>query len=104
VSVARLHRPQCTIPGEWNKPTGPVFPNGYFTPEENIMKKITVVLAALASFAVAAPTIASAEGMHKGMHRGMHHGMMHRHMHRDMMMHRHHHHGMMHHMMKKEGM
>jgi Ni/Co efflux regulator RcnB len=68
------------------------------------MKKLTVVLAALASLAVAAPTIASAEGMHKGMHHGMmHRGMMHRHMHRDMMMHRHHH-GMMHHMMKKEGM
>jgi hypothetical protein len=60
------------------------------------MKRITVVLAALASLAVAAPTIASAKEMHKS---GMHHHMMHR----DMAMHRDHHH-MMRHMTKKEGM
>jgi hypothetical protein len=64
------------------------------------MKRITVVLAALASFALAAPTIASANEMHKG---EMHHGMTHHRMHRDMMVqHRPHH--MMRHMTKREGM
>jgi hypothetical protein len=69
------------------------------------MKKISYVLAALATIAVAAPALAQEKPM---MHRGMHHGMgMHRGMHhgmgRDrMMMHRHHH-GMRH-MMRREGM
>jgi hypothetical protein len=61
------------------------------------MRKITVVLAALASLALAVPTIASAKDMHKDK---MHHGMMHR----DMAMHHHHHHHTMHHVMKKQGM
>jgi hypothetical protein len=46
------------------------------------MKRITVVLAALASFAVAAPTIASAYDMHRD---GMHRGMMHHRGYRDVM-------------------
>jgi Ni/Co efflux regulator RcnB len=61
------------------------------------MKKISYVLAALATIAIAAPSIASAEDkmMDKGegMHKTMHHKMMH--------------HKMMHHkkmMMKKDGM
>src|SRR6202000_361876 len=82
-------------------------------PRRSIMKKFTVVLAALASIALAAPTVASAkEMMHKGgmhHHHGMgHYHMMghHHHMHPMMRHHHHRHHMMMkhmhhpHHMMK----
>ena len=71
------------------------------------MKKISYVLAALATIAIAAPAVAqdkdkpmAKEGMHEGMHegKGMHHSMHHR---MGMETHRHHH---MRHMMKKEGM
>jgi hypothetical protein len=62
------------------------------------MKKISYVLAALATIAVAAPAVAQdkpmmKEGMHGGMHHRMHHRMM-----------RHHEGRMMHHkkMMKRE--
>jgi hypothetical protein len=71
---------------------------GYFTPQESKMKKISYVLAALATIAIAAPSIASAEDkpmMDKGM--GMHHKMHHKMMHHKMM-----HHKKM--MMKKDGM
>jgi hypothetical protein len=64
------------------------------------MKKISLVLAALATIAIAAPAAAQDKMMDNGMHRGM--GMHHHMMHKRMMMHRRHH--MMHHMMKKEGM
>jgi hypothetical protein len=57
------------------------------------MKKISYVLAALATIAIAAPAVAEDKPMmHEGMHEGMHHGM-HHHMH----VHHHYHH---HHMMK----
>jgi Flp pilus assembly protein TadD len=62
------------------------------------MKKISYVLAALATIAIAAPASAEDKPMMKeGMHGGMHHRM-----HHQMMPMRHHHH--MKHMMKKEGM
>jgi hypothetical protein len=68
---------------------------GNFTLQERKMKKISYVLAALATIAIAAPSIVSAEdkpmkkeGMEKPM---MHH-------------HHHHHHHMMKKMMKKDGM
>lgn len=65
------------------------------------MKKISLVLAALATLAVASTASAEdrpmmKEGMHGGMHHRMHHEM-------GMGMHHHHHH-MMRHMMRKEGM
>jgi hypothetical protein len=77
-------------------------PYGLIDPQEIQMKKISYVLAALATIAIAAPAVAQdkpmmKEGMREGMHGGMHHRM-----HRDMGMHRHHH--TMRHMMKKEGM
>jgi hypothetical protein len=67
------------------------------------MKKFSLVLAALATLAVAGAARAEdkpmmKEGMHGGMHRHMHHSMG-----MGMGMHHHHHH-MMRHMMKKEGM
>jgi hypothetical protein len=76
--------------------------NDDIKPHGEFMKKFSIVMAALATIAVAAPTIASAQDkpmMHKGdmnMHHGMHHKMM---MHHKMRM--------MHHkkmMMKKDGM
>jgi hypothetical protein len=64
------------------------------------MKKISYVLAALATIAIAAPAVAEDKPMMKeGMHAGMHHG----HMHRGMETRRHYHHHHHHHMMK-EGM
>jgi hypothetical protein len=63
------------------------------------MKKISYVLAALATIAIAAPAVAEDKPMmNEGMHEGMHH-----HRHRGMEMHHHHHHHHHHHM-KKEGM
>ncbi len=63
------------------------------------MKKISYVLAALATIAIAAPAVARDKPM---MHKGMG---MHRHMHRHMDMGmRHHRPHMMRHMMRKEGM
>jgi len=61
------------------------------------MKKISYVLAALATIAIAAPAVAQEKPMmREGMHQGMHHRMeMHNH---------HHHHHMMRHMMRREGM
>ena len=64
------------------------------------MKKFSLVLAALATLAVAGAARAEDKPMmkHGNMHRGMHHSMgmgMERH---------HHHHHSMRHMMKKEGM
>jgi hypothetical protein len=62
------------------------------------MKKISLVLAALATIAIAAPAVAQ-DKMEGGMHRGMG---MHRHMrHEGMMMHHHRHH-MMRRMMKRD--
>jgi hypothetical protein len=60
------------------------------------MKKISYVLAALATIAIAAPAVAQDKPMmREGMHQGMHHRMeMHNH---------HHHHHMMRHMMRREG-
>jgi hypothetical protein len=61
------------------------------------MKKISYVLAALATIAIAAPAVAEDKPMMKeGMHEGMHHGHMHRGM--ETRRHYHHHH---HHMMKE---
>jgi hypothetical protein len=70
--------------------------------KEEQMKKISYVLAALATIAIAAPAVAEDKpmmkgGMHEGMHHRMHGGMMETHRH----YHHHHHH---HHMMKREGM
>lgn len=67
------------------------------------MKKISCVLAALATIAIAAPAAAQDRPMMKeGMRGGMHHRMMHhRMMHRPMMHRRHH---MMRRMMRREGM
>jgi hypothetical protein len=63
------------------------------------MKKISLVLAALATIAIAVPAVAQDKPMMKdGMHRGMG---MHHHMHKGMMMHRHRHH-MMRPMMKHD--
>jgi hypothetical protein len=67
------------------------------------MKKFSLVLAALATLAVAGAASAEdkpmmKEGMHGGMHHHMHHSMG-----MGMGMHHHHHHSMRH-MMKKEGM
>ena len=61
------------------------------------MKKISYVLAALATIAIAVPAVAQDKPMmREGMHQGMHHRMeMHNH---------HHHHHMMRHMMRREGM
>ena len=61
------------------------------------MKKISYVLAALTTIAIAAPAVAQDKPMmREGMHQGMHHRMeMHNH---------HHHHHMMRHMMRREGM
>ena len=61
------------------------------------MKKISYVLAALATIAIAAPAVAQDKPMmREGMHQGMHHRMeMHNH---------HHHHHMMRPMMRREGM
>ena len=61
------------------------------------MKKISYVLAALATIAIAAPAVAQDKPMmREGMHQGMHHRMeMHNY---------HHHHHMMRHMMRREGM
>jgi hypothetical protein len=64
------------------------------------MKKISYVLAALATIAFAAPAVAQDKPMMKG---GMHEGMgMHRGHHKMMMRHKMRH--MRHHMMKREGM
>ena len=61
------------------------------------MKRISYVLAALATIAIAAPAVAQDKPMmREGMHQGMHHRMeMHNY---------HHHHHMMRHMMRREGM
>jgi hypothetical protein len=71
------------------------------------MKKISCVLAALATMAIAVPAVAEDkpmmhEGMHEGMHHQMHRGMgmeMHHHHH-----HHHYHHHYHHHHMMKQGM
>jgi Ni/Co efflux regulator RcnB len=65
------------------------------------MKKISYVLAALATIAIAAPVAAEDKPMMRGgMHEGMHHHMDHR-----MDMHRHHHHHhTSRHVMRREGM
>jgi hypothetical protein len=60
------------------------------------MKKISYVLAALATIAIAAPAVAQDRPM---MREGMHH-----HMDRGMEMRHHHHHHHDHHMMRREGM
>jgi hypothetical protein len=63
------------------------------------MKKISCVLAALATIVIAAPAVAEDKPMmREGMHEGMHHHMDHR-----MEMHHHHHHHMLRHMMRREG-
>jgi len=68
------------------------------------MKKFSLVLAALATLAVAGAASAEDKPMMKeGMQGGMHHGMHHHSMGMGMGMHHHHHHHH-HHMMKKEGM
>jgi hypothetical protein len=72
---------------------------GYFTLQERKMKKISYVLAALATIAIAAPSIASAED--KPM---MKEGMKHDDMAKPMMHHHRQHHHMKKMMMKKEGM
>jgi hypothetical protein len=66
------------------------------------MKKISCVLAALATIAIAAPAVAQGKAMDKPtMHHRTHHQMhMHHHMMKNMHMH-HHHMPMHHHMMKK---
>jgi hypothetical protein len=70
-------------------------------PKEKSMKKISYVLAALATIAIAAPAVAEDKPMmREGMHEGMHHHMDHR---MDMH-HHHHHHSMLRHMMRREGM
>jgi hypothetical protein len=79
------------VPGKWNRFAVLVLHRGHFTPQERKMKKISYVLAALATIAIAAPSIASAED--KPM---MKEGMMHHH--------HHHHHHTMKKMMKKDGM
>jgi hypothetical protein len=64
------------------------------------MKKILIGLTALATLAMAVPSIASAQDrpmMRHGMHR-------HHHMMKPMMMHRHHHRMHMKRMMRREGM
>jgi hypothetical protein len=61
------------------------------------MKKISYVLAAVATIAIAAPAVAQAKHMREGMHHGMrHHRMMpmHPRMHHRMMPMGHHHHMM----------
>jgi hypothetical protein len=68
---------------------------GSLHPQEKKMKKISYVLAALATIAIAAPSIASAEDKPM-MKEGMDKPMMHHH--------HHHHHHMMKKMMKKDGM
>ncbi|HWX77146.1 MAG TPA: hypothetical protein VNY32_06700 [Candidatus Acidoferrales bacterium] len=66
------------------------------------MKKIAYALAALATIAIAVPSIANAEDTKPGMMKeGKDAGMMHRHRHYHMDM-RHHHHMMKKDMMKKE--
>jgi hypothetical protein len=60
------------------------------------MKKISYVLAALATIAIAAPAVAQDRPM---MHEGMHDHMDHR-----MEMHHHHHHHALRHLMRREGM
>jgi hypothetical protein len=65
------------------------------SPLERIMKKISYVLAALATIALAAPAVAHDRPMHEGRH--------HHHMDRGMEMH-HHHHNMIRHLMHREGM
>ena len=60
------------------------------------MKKISYVLAALATIAIAAPAVAQDRPM---MHEGMHHHMDHR-----MEMHHHHHHHALRHLMRREGL
>jgi hypothetical protein len=60
------------------------------------MKKISYVLAALATIAIAAPAVAEDRMM---MHEGHH-----RHMDRGMEMHHQHHHHMLRHLMHREGM
>jgi hypothetical protein len=60
------------------------------------MKKISCLLAALATIAIAAPAVAQERPM---MHEGMHH-----HMDRGMETHHHHHHHMLRHLMHREGM
>jgi hypothetical protein len=75
-----------------------LFSYGESHPKERQMKKVSYVLAALATIAIAAPAIAQDKPMMKegGMHHRMHHKMM-----------MHHHGRMMHHkkmMMKKDGM
>jgi hypothetical protein len=78
------------------------FTRGYFLvqTEEDSMKKFGYIIAALASIAIAAPSIANAETIvirHGGMHHGWHHEGWHRdhgwhHHHDRMMMIRHGHH------------
>jgi hypothetical protein len=65
------------------------------SPQERTMKKITYVLAALATIAVAAPAVAHDKPMHEGRHH---------HMDRGMEMHHHHHNHMIRHLMHREGM
>jgi hypothetical protein len=64
--------------------------------QERPMKKISYVLAALATIAIAAPAVAEERPM---MHEGMHH-----HINRGMEMHHHHHHHLLRHIMRHEGM
>ena len=81
-----------------------VFPfhTGLIHPRERLMKKIVYALAALATIAIAVPSIANAEDTKPGMMKeGKDAGMMHRHRHYHMDM-RHHHHMMKKDMMKKE--
>jgi hypothetical protein len=69
-------------------------PSGLITPKETQMKKISYVLAALATIAVAAPAVAQDKPMMKeGGDKPMMHEQMHHHMH----VHHHYHH----HTMKK---
>jgi hypothetical protein len=79
----------------------PFVQGGWIHPKERPMKKISYVLAALATIAIAAPAAAEDKPMMRGgMHEGMHHHMDHR-----MDMHRHHHHHhTWRHMMRREGM
>jgi hypothetical protein len=59
------------------------------------MKKISYVLAALATIAIAAPAVAQDRPMREGMHHHMDHRMD---------THRHHHHSILRHIMRREGM
>jgi hypothetical protein len=84
-------------------PLEPISPanvaGGLITPKEKQMKKLSYVLAALATIAVAAPAVAQDKPMKEGtekpmMKEGMDKPVMHDHMHRHIHVHHHYHHHM----------